>query len=68
MLVDDSAVIRRLLCTILAEDGEIVVSAQARNGVKALEALTRSVPDIVVRQASSSPDPRDRSWEKPTTR
>lgn len=48
MLVDDSAVIRRLLCTILAEDGEIVVSAQARNGVKALEALTRSVPDIVV--------------------
>ena len=48
MLVDDSAVVRRILAQVLAEDPELLVSAQARNGRLALEAVSRSVPDVIV--------------------
>ena len=46
LVVDDSALMRRALKEILAESGEFEVYT-ARNGVDALEQLTRVTPDVV---------------------
>jgi two-component system chemotaxis response regulator CheB len=48
MVVDDSAVIRGLLCRWLEEDGEIAVVARAGNGEAALRQAAEHRPDVVV--------------------
>jgi two-component system chemotaxis response regulator CheB len=47
LVVDDSAVIRRVLCDVLAEDPEIEVAATAPNGSIALAKIPRVNPDLV---------------------
>jgi two-component system chemotaxis response regulator CheB len=47
MVVDDSAVVRGLLARWLAEDGLTVVGS-FRNGREAVQALDRTVPDVVL--------------------
>jgi two-component system chemotaxis response regulator CheB len=48
LIVDDSAVIRRLLTSILESEPDIDVVAAAANGRMALEKLTECRPDIVI--------------------
>lgn len=47
MIVDDSALIRKLLTDILKSDKEIVVVGTARNGKDALEKIKRFNPDVI---------------------
>lgn len=47
MIVDDSALIRRILTDILNTDDEISVIATARNGKEALEKIETLKPDLV---------------------
>lgn len=47
MIVDDSALIRKLLTDILRADKEIIVVGTARNGKDALEKIKRFNPDII---------------------
>lgn len=47
MIVDDSALIRRILTDILNKDDEISVIATARNGKEALEKMETLKPDLV---------------------
>ena len=48
MLVDDSAVIRRLLTDVLAGDPELDVAGTAQNGQAALDKLSIINPDIII--------------------
>lgn len=48
MLVDDSAVIRRLLTDVLAGDPQLEVIGSAQNGQVALEKLPALNPDIII--------------------
>jgi two-component system chemotaxis response regulator CheB len=48
MVVDDSAVIRGLVCRWLEEDAEISVVARAQNGEVALRMAQQHQPDIVI--------------------
>ncbi|MEQ9642721.1 MAG: chemotaxis response regulator protein-glutamate methylesterase [Alphaproteobacteria bacterium] len=48
LVVDDSAVIRGLVCRWLEEDGEITVVARASNGEVALRQAREHHPDVVV--------------------
>ncbi len=48
MLVDDSALIRRLLTDVLTGDPQLEVAGQAPNGRVALERLAAINPDIVI--------------------
>lgn len=47
MVVDDSAVVRRLLTTIIAEDPELEVIGVAHNGKIALRMLETMEPDLI---------------------
>jgi two-component system, chemotaxis family, protein-glutamate methylesterase/glutaminase len=47
MVVDDSAVVRRLLTTIIAEDPELEVTGVAHNGRIALKMLETTEPDLI---------------------
>ena len=47
MIVDDSALIRKLLTDILKADKEILVVGTARNGKDALDKIKRFNPDII---------------------
>ena len=47
LIVDDSAVIRKVLSNLLASDPEIVVAGTARNGVQALVRIPELKPDLV---------------------
>src|SRR5688572_5079351 len=47
LVVDDSAVMRKLLSTVLSRDPEIEVVATAMDGVMALQKLVRFNPDVV---------------------
>ncbi|MFY9905655.1 MAG: chemotaxis response regulator protein-glutamate methylesterase [Terriglobales bacterium] len=47
LIVDDSAVIRRLLSNLLATDSEIVVAGTAGNGIQALARIPEAKPDLV---------------------
>lgn len=47
MIVDDSALIRKLLTDILKVDKEIVVVGTARNGKDALDNISKFNPDII---------------------
>ena len=47
LIVDDSAVIRKVLSNLLASDPEIVVAATAGNGQQALARIPESKPDLV---------------------
>jgi two-component system chemotaxis response regulator CheB len=47
LIVDDSAVIRKVLSNLLASDPEIVVAGTAGNGIQALERIPDLKPDIV---------------------
>ena len=47
LVVDDSAVMRKLLTTVLTRDPEIEVVATAMDGVMALQKLVRFKPDVV---------------------
>jgi two-component system chemotaxis response regulator CheB len=47
LIVDDSAVARKLLEHILAADPEVRVVGSACNGAEALEAITRHRPDVI---------------------
>lgn len=47
LVVDDSAVIRRLVTTVLEDDPELVVAGTANNGRNALDRITQLKPDLV---------------------
>ncbi|MFY9845059.1 MAG: chemotaxis response regulator protein-glutamate methylesterase [Terriglobales bacterium] len=47
LIVDDSAVIRKVLSNLLESDAEIVVAATAGNGQQALARIPESKPDLV---------------------
>jgi two-component system, chemotaxis family, protein-glutamate methylesterase/glutaminase len=47
LVVDDSAVVRRLLTTIITEDPELEVMAVAQNGKVALKLLESIEPDLI---------------------
>ena len=47
LVVEDSEVVRNLLCHILNSDPEIQVVAVASDGEEALEAVERSKPDVI---------------------
>jgi two-component system chemotaxis response regulator CheB len=47
-IVDDTAVVRRLLTQILEEESDIAVVGTATNGAEALQRLARVEPDVVV--------------------
>lgn len=47
LIVDDSAVVRRILSYLLASDPEIVVAGTAGNGIQALARISDLKPDLV---------------------
>jgi two-component system, chemotaxis family, protein-glutamate methylesterase/glutaminase len=47
LIVDDSAVIRRMVSDLLAADSEIVVAGTAANGIEALAKIPEVEPDLV---------------------
>jgi len=47
LVVDDSAVIRRVLSRLLAADPELVVAGTAGNGIQALARIPEVKPDLV---------------------
>lgn len=47
-IVDDMAVVRRLLTQILEEERDIEVVGTAANGLEALQRIPRATPDIVI--------------------
>jgi two-component system chemotaxis response regulator CheB len=47
LIVDDSAVIRRLLSNLLATDPEIIVAGTAGNGIQALARIPEAKPDLI---------------------
>ncbi|MFI3176453.1 MAG: chemotaxis response regulator protein-glutamate methylesterase [Eubacteriales bacterium] len=48
LLVDDSALMRRVLCDIIADDGRYVVEGQAKDGKEALELILANTYDVVI--------------------
>jgi DNA-binding NarL/FixJ family response regulator len=48
LLADDDALVRDGLAMVLQQSGEFLVSATARNGAEALEALSHDIPDLVL--------------------
>ena len=48
LLVDDSALMRRVLCDIITSDGRFTVADEAVNGLEALELLKHNKYDVVV--------------------
>lgn len=48
LIVDDSAVIRRLLSNLLAEESEIEIVGCARDGVDALRKAATLAPDVII--------------------
>ncbi len=46
-MVDDSAVLRRLISTVLARDPDLEVIGTASDGLEAIEAVARLEPDVV---------------------
>lgn len=48
MMVDDSALVRRVIGQMLAEDSEIEIIGTAANGQEALEKIPQLKPDVVV--------------------
>lgn len=47
-LVDDTAVIRRVLTQILEEESDIAIAGTASNGIEALQRIPRVSPDLIV--------------------
>jgi two-component system chemotaxis response regulator CheB len=47
LVVDDSALMRKVISDILSEDGEIKVIGTARNGLDAVEKVEKLRPDVV---------------------
>ncbi len=47
MVVDDSVVVRRVLCDIIAADPDLEVAGTAENGVRALARLADLNPDLI---------------------
>ncbi len=47
LIVDDSAVIRKVLSNLLASDPEIVVAGTAGNGNLALARIPEAKPDLI---------------------
>ncbi len=47
LIVDDSAVVRRMLSYLLASDSELVVAGTAGNGIQALARIPDLKPDVV---------------------
>ena len=47
MVVDDSALVRKIATDILSADAEISVVATAAQGEFALQKLTREQPDVI---------------------
>jgi len=48
LVVDDSAVVRRLVASLLSEEGDLEVVGKARNGQHALAKVQECRPDVVV--------------------
>ncbi|KAA1417838.1 chemotaxis response regulator protein-glutamate methylesterase [Nocardioides humilatus] len=48
LVVDDSAVVRRLVSSALSEAGDILVAGVARDGIEAVEQVAALEPDVVV--------------------
>ena len=47
LVVEDSAVVRELLCMILSSDREVVVIGTAGNGAEAVDAVADQRPDVI---------------------
>jgi DNA-binding NarL/FixJ family response regulator len=52
LLADDNALVRRELCTLLATDGQIKVTGQARNGREAVVMVKTLRPDVILMDIS----------------
>jgi two-component system chemotaxis response regulator CheB len=48
LLVDDSAVIRRAIASMLSSDPGIVVAGSAGNGIQALARIPELKPDLII--------------------
>ena len=48
LVVDDSALMRRMMCDIIESDGRFQVVDKATNGLEALDFLTKNTYDAVV--------------------
>ncbi|MBA3468179.1 MAG: chemotaxis-specific protein-glutamate methyltransferase CheB [Herpetosiphonaceae bacterium] len=51
LVVDDSAITRRILCAMLATDPQIVVVGEARDGREAVELTEKLHPDVITMDA-----------------
>jgi two-component system, LytTR family, response regulator len=47
VIVDDEPLVRRGLSSLLEQEADITIVAEARNGIEALEAIARHVPSLV---------------------
>src|ERR1039458_7072726 len=47
LIVDDSAVVRQTLCTLLSSDPEIVVIGTANDPFAAAERIAEDMPDVI---------------------
>ncbi|MFC1834952.1 chemotaxis-specific protein-glutamate methyltransferase CheB [Thermodesulfobacteriota bacterium] len=47
LIVEDSAVVRDLLCHILGSDPQLEIMATANDGLEALDVMSRSKPDVI---------------------
>ena len=48
LLVDDSALMRRVFCDIINKDARFSIADEAKNGLEALELLRKNTYDAVV--------------------
>lgn len=48
LLVDDSDIVRKAVCTLLASSPEILIIAEARDGMEAIERAEQDKPDIIL--------------------
>lgn len=48
LVIDDSALIRRILCSVLEEDPQIEVIGEAENGKEGVEKTVKLKPDVVL--------------------
>ncbi len=54
LIVDDHAIVRQGLATLIGEDGRVQLAGQAGNGIEAIEAVEQLEPDVVLMDVNMS--------------